>query len=122
MEHNEFFKQVLKISAKIRFAGIYNSNFEKIVDGYNTGITPLLSQDEYKNSMSYDIRRWETYKMFHSQLGESRCAMVKYAKATLLTFSLEEEKFLRVSINPEEDYKAIIDKVQNLINQHPFLK
>ena len=122
MEFNTFFDEVLKISPQIRFAGIYNSNFEKIVDGYNSGIIPLLSKDEYKNSMSYDIRRWETYKMFHSQLGESRCSMVKYAKVTLLTFSLEEDKFLRVSINPIVDYKIIIDKVQELITQNPILK
>jgi len=122
MEYNAFFTEVLKISPQIRFAGIYNSNFEKIVDGYQQGIIPLLNRNEYQNSMRFDIRRWETYKMFHGQLGESKYAMVKYAKATLLTFVLEGEKFLRVSINPDTDFKMLIEGVQELINKNPILK
>lgn len=122
MEYNTFLTEILKISPQIRFVGIYNSNFEKIVDGYQPGIIPLLNRNEYQNSMSFDIKRWETYKMFHSQLGESKYAMVKYAKASLLTFALGGEKFLRVSINPETDYKMLIEGVQELINKNPILK
>lgn len=122
MEHCEFLNTVLKIEPAIRFVGMYNDNFEKIVDGYQPGTIPHLSIAEMQNSVRYDIRRWETYKMFHSQLGDPKYAMVKYDKATLMTFSLNEGKFLRVSIEPTADYKILIDQIQDLINKYPILK
>jgi len=100
---------------------LYDENFQIIVDGAQPGVLPYLSREEMQNSIRYDIRRWETYKMFHTQLGESEFAMVKYDKAILLTFSLNDRKFLRTSIEPNSDYKAIIEKIQKLIKQNPKL-
>ena len=122
MKHCEFLLEVLKVDQSIRFAGMYDCNFEKIVDGFQPGTIPHLSLDEMQNSVRYDIRRWDTYKMFHHQLGESKYAMVKYEKATLLTFSLNDGKFLRISIEPDTDYKIIIDHIQNLIDKNPKLQ
>jgi len=121
MEHCEFLNTVLKQEPAIRFAGLYDENFQIIVDGAQPGVLPYLSREEMQNSIRYDIRRWETYKMFHTQLGESEFAMVKYDKAILLTFSLNDRKFLRTSIEPNSDYKAIIEKIQKLIKQNPKL-
>jgi hypothetical protein len=122
VEHCEFLTEVLKMDQSIRYAGMYNDRFENIVDSFQPGTIPHLSMDEMQNSIRYDIRRWETYKMFHNQLGDSKYSMVKYEKATLLTFSLNEGKFLRISIEPDTDYKMIIDRIQNLIAKNPKLK
>ncbi len=122
MEHCAFLTEVLKLDPTVRFVGLYNSNFEKIVDGVQPGVIPHLSRDEMQNSVRYDIRRWETYKMFHNQLGDSEYAMVKYDKAILLTFSLSEQKYLRVSIEPNTDYKLVIEQIQGLIKENPVLK
>jgi len=122
VEHCAFLTEVMKVDSTVRFVGVYNSNFEKIVDGVQPGVIPHLSRDEMQNSVRYDIRRWETYKMFHNQLGDSEYAMVKYDKAILLTFSLPEQKYLRVSIEPSTDYKLIIEQIQQLIKKNPVLK
>lgn len=122
MEHCAFLTEVMKVDPTVRFVGVYNSNFEKIVDGVQPGVIPHLSRDEMQNSVRYDIRRWETYKMFHNQLGDSEYAMVKYDKAILLTFSLSEQKYLRVSIEPNTDYKLVIEQIQQLIKKNPVLK
>jgi len=122
VEHCAFLTEVMKVDPTVRFVGVYNSNFEKIVDGVQPGVIPHLSRDEMQNSVRYDIRRWETYKMFHNQLGDSEYAMVKYDKAILLTFSLSEQKYLRVSIEPNTDYKLVIEQIQQLIKKNPVLK
>lgn len=122
MEHCAFLIEVMKVDPTVRFVGLYNSNFEKIVDSVQPGIIPHLSRDEMQNSVRYDIRRWETYKMFHNQLGDSEYAMIKYDKAILLTFSLSEQKYLRVSIEPNTDYKSVIEQIQGLIKKNPVLK
>jgi len=122
VEHCAFLTEVMKVDPTVRFVGLYNSNFEKIVDSVQPGIIPHLSRDEMQNSVRYDIRRWETYKMFHNQLGDSEYAMIKYDKAILLTFSLSEQKYLRVSIEPNTDYKSVIEQIQGLIKKNPVLK
>ena len=75
-----------------------------------------------KNSIRYDMKRWETYKMFHNQLGDTKFAMVKYEKAILLTFSINKDEYLRVSIEPNADYKRVIEQIEALILKNPVLK
>lgn len=120
MEHCELLTEILKIE-QARFVGMYTSNCDKITDGVKPGVLTHLSNDEMLNSIRYDMRRWETYKMFHNQLGDTKYAMVRYEKAILLTFSLDNGEFLRVSIEPEADYKSIIDQIQETIVKNHFL-
>ena len=120
MEHCAFLNEILTYDS-IRYAAMFDSDFKMIVDGNKPGILPYLSRDEQENSVRYDIRRWETYKMFHNQLGESKYAMVKFEKATLLTFSLSDGKFLRLSIEPNADYQSLINRVSIFIENNPKL-
>lgn len=120
MDHCELLNEILKIK-QTRFVGVYNSNCDKITDGFKPGVLAHLSNDEMQNSIRYDMRRWETYKMFHNQLGDTKYAMVRYEKAILLTFSLDNGEFLRVSIEPEADYPAVINQVHDTIVKNHFL-
>lgn len=122
MEYCEFLIEILKIDPKVRFVGMYDDDYKKITDGYQADVLAHLSREEMANSVRYDMKRWETYKMFHNQLGDTQYAMVKYEKATLLTFSFNKDEYLRVSIEPNADYKQIIDKIQSLIIKNPVIK
>ena len=121
MEYCDLLTEILKIESTVRFVGMYDCNFKIITDGYQSGVIPHVSREEHQNSIRYDIKRWETYKMFQSQLGDTKYAMVRYDKVILLTFSLSGEEFLRVTIEPTANYKMIIDKIQDLIIKNPIL-
>lgn len=120
MEHCDLLTEILKIE-HTRFVGMYDMNFQKITDGYQAGIIPYLSREEFHDSIRYDIRRWETYKMFQSQLGVAKYALVNFENAMLLTFALKNEEYLRISIDTDTDYKLIIEKVQNLLIHENFM-
>ncbi|MFQ5782175.1 MAG: hypothetical protein ACE5GR_03855 [Nitrosopumilus sp.] len=120
MEHCDLLTEILKIE-HTRFVGMYDMNFEKITDGYQADIIPYLSREEMQDSVRYDIRRWETYKMFQSQLGVAKYAMVNFENAILLTFSLKNNEYLRVSIDSDVDYKALIEKIQNTLIKENFV-
>ena len=122
MEYCEFLIEVLKIDPTVRFVGIYDDDYKKITDGFQADVLAHLSREEMQNSMRYDIKRWETYKMFHNQLGDTQFAMVKYDKAILLTFSFNQDEYLRVSIEPTADYTRIINQIQSLIMKNPVIK
>ena len=122
MEYCEFLNEILKIGPDIRFVGMYDDDFKKITDGYQADVYAHLSREEMQNSVRYDMKRWETYKMFRNQLGDTQFAMVKYDKAILLTFSFNESDYLRVSLEPKADYKQIIEKIQSLIMKNPVIK
>lgn len=121
MKHSHLLHEFLKIAPTVRFVGMYDSNFNKITDDYQSGIVPLLSREEYQNSVRYDMKRWETFKMFNNQLGDVMYSMTRFDNAILLTFSLGDGEVLRVSIEPTADYKYIIDKIQDLIIRNPGL-
>ena len=119
MEHCDLLIELLNVEGT-RFAGMYDMNFEKITDGYKAGIIPYLSKEEFHDSVRYDIRRWETYKMFQSQLGTTKYAMVKFENAILLTFALNNNEYLRLSIETDADYKTVIDEIQKILIREHF--
>lgn len=122
MEYCQFLLEILKIGSTVRFVGMYDDDYKKITDGYQADVIAHMSRDEMENSVRYDMKRWETYKMFHNQLGDPQYAMVKYEKAILLTFSFNQGEYLRVSTEPTADYKHIIDQILSLIIKNPVIQ
>lgn len=124
MDHCDLLTEIMKIDPTVRFVGMYRgADFNVITDGFQPEKYNLahLSREEMKNSVRYDMKRWDTYKMFHSQLGDTEFAMVKYEKAILLTFSINEDEYLRVSLEPNADYKQIIEQIEGLIAKNPVI-
>ena len=122
MEYCEFLTEILKIDPMVRFVGMYDDTFKIITDGFQPGALTHLSREEMQNSVRYDMKRWETYRMFHNQLGDTRFAMVKYDKAILITFSFNKSDYLRVSLEPDADYAGIINKIESLLAKNPIIK
>lgn len=122
MEHCEFLNEILKIDSAVRFVGMYDEDYKKITDGYQADVLAHLSREEMQSSVRYDMKRWETYKMFHNQLGDTQFAIVKYDKAILMTFSFNQGEYLRVSVEPDADYRKIVEKIQSLLMKNPVIR
>jgi hypothetical protein len=122
MEYCEFLTEILKIDPTVRFVGMYDDTYKVITDGFQAGALAHLSREEMQNSVRYDMKRWETYKMFHNQLGDTKFAMVKFDKAILLTFSFNKDEYLRVSLEPDADYVHIINQIESLIMKNPLIR
>lgn len=123
MEYNEFLTKIFELDEDVRFVGMYRSDFSVITDDYQPAKYGLshLSREEMKDSVRYDMKRWDTYKLFHRQLGEASFAMVKFEKTILLTFSINRDEYLRVSLEPNTDYKKIISAIESLIMKNPII-
>ena len=124
MEYNEFLTKIFDLGSAVRFVGIYRgSDCSVITDGIQPEKYGLshLSREEMKDSVRYDMKRWDTYHLFEKQLGQASFAMVKFEKSILLTFSLGRGEYLRVSLEPESDYKKIITEIESLIMKNPTL-
>ena len=117
MDYYDLLSEVFKVSPAIRFVGIYDCHFKKITDDFQPGILQYLSREEMQNSTRYDIRRWETYKLFQHQFGETNFAMVQYDKVILAIFPVGEKVHLRVSMEPQANYSEIIERIQNLLRK-----
>lgn len=123
VEYNEFLTKIFELDEDVRFVGMYRSDFSVITDSYQPSKYGLshLSREEMKDSVRYDMKRWDTYKLFHKQLGETLFAMVKFEKTILLTFSINRDEYLRVSLEPNADYKKIISAIESLIMKNPVI-
>lgn len=121
MEYGDVLDQIFKISPSIRFVGMYDANSEKITDDFQPGTLQHLSREEIKETTRYDGKRWDTYKMFQRQLGEPNFAMVKYDKVIQATFPVGDGVRMRVSMEPDSDFKSIMEKIQGLLIKIPVL-
>ena len=122
MDNYELLNKTFQVSPSIRYVGIFDAHGEKITDSFSPGTLQHLNIEEMHDSTRYDIKRWETYKKFQKQLGETNFSMVKFDKAILLTFPHSNGAHIRVSIEPDTDYKEIIAKIENLLNRYPGSK
>lgn len=121
MNYFEFFTEIFKICPGVRFVGMYDNEFKKITDGYQADVIAHMSREDMQNSVRYDMKRWDTYKIFRKHLGDTQFSMVKFDKAILLTFLFNNSEHLRVSIEPDADYKQVINNVQTLISKNPVI-
>ena len=122
MDHCELLQKILDIDEDVRFVGMYDDNYKIITDGFRPGALTHLSREEMQNSVRYDMKRWETYKLFHNQLGDSKFALVKHEKAILITFSFNKNEHLRISLEPNANYAEFIGKIEELLSLNPVIK
>lgn len=122
MNYFEFLTEILKISPQVRFVGMYDEQFKKITDAYQADVISHMSREDMQNSVRYDMKRWDTYKLFQKHLGDTQFSAVKFDKAMLLTFVFNKSEHLRVSIEPDADYRQIIDKIQTMIIKNPAIR
>ena len=124
MEYGEFLTKIFDLGSAVRFVGMYRgADGSVITDDYQPEKYGLshLSREEMKDSVRYDMKRWDTFKLFKKQLGEASFAMVKFEKTILLTFSINRDEYLRVSLEPNADYKKIISEIESLIMRHSVI-
>lgn len=82
------------------------------------GMVSYLTKKETENSISEEMKRWKSYKLFYNKLGNAQYSMVKYDRATLITISLNDNELLLVSLEPVADYYRIMNHILYLLNHN----
>jgi len=112
LDYENFLDEILKISSKIRYAGIYDEG--KFHHKTQKEVKSYLTEEETETNLSQVVYRWSTRKKMGSKIGKPIFSMTKYEKVYRLTFPLNGAGLILVSIELELDPLDIVDKVLEL--------
>lgn len=115
MDYENLCKNVLKLDSKIRFAGVVNVKGVLINDMYQKGIEEFLSESELKMSLHYSMLEWEKSKNLHHKIGDQKASVVQYDKVTLISIPLNHSDMFVASMESDEDYYKMIQKITPLL-------
>ncbi len=114
MDFNKFCSEILKLSPKIRFAGVYSSKSGDVYFKMQEGIKKIFSDEQTKDSLIQGYMRWKSRLHASDLIGKPVYTMTKYPKINRLTLPCGDTGILMISSEPELEPSEIIDDVRKL--------
>jgi len=115
MDFDKLCTNVLELDSKIRFTGVVNIKGVLINSMYQKGVEEFLSESELKMSLHYSMLEWEKSKNLHHKIGDQKASVVEYDKVILISIPLNHSDMFVASIEPDEDYFKMIQKIRPLL-------
>ncbi len=115
MDYEELCKKILELDSKLRFAGVVNTKGVLVNNLEQKGVDQYLSPDELKMSIHYSMWEWEKSQNLSHELGFERSSVLEYDKVTLISVPIDNSNLLVASIEPNEDFFKMINKIKPLI-------
>ncbi len=111
MDHAALCEEVLRIDPTVRFVGVCDETGEIRHGGHRDGVKSLLTPDESKQSLTWEMARWRLGDSLATKIGKGQYALTAYDKIKRITLPLDERHFLLVSIDVNADHDKIIDSI-----------
>jgi hypothetical protein len=112
--HEELVNEIMKITPKIRFVGIYRKG------DYSTklrgGLQSYLNEEETKESMKQAIIRMNTRKLLAHKIGKTHYAIAKYDKISRITIPFGNDGLILITTESDAEYDPIGEKILDLRN------
>lgn len=118
MDYEKLCSQIFKIDPKIRFASVYDEWAHHIAGGVQEGLDIHLPERMTQESVNQAILRWTSRKRMKEWVGKAKYSMAEYEKVKRLTFYLDENNLLLVTIEPDADHLLIIERIQKLLQKN----
>ena len=117
MDFNSLCKDIINLDSKVRYAAVCDDSGDVKYGGQREGITNLLSSEETKRSNLQALARWSLRNSLSSKIGKGQYAMAVYDKIKRVTFPLENDHLLLVTMEPDSNHDKIINGVLSLIKK-----
>ena len=116
MDYEKLCSQIFKIDPKIRFVAVYDFWAERIAGGMKEGLDSHLAEKITMNSVNQALLRWKSRKTMEEWIGKAKYAMAEYEKVKRLTFYINKNELLLISIEPDTDHGLIIKNIKKLLS------
>ena len=116
MDYENFCSQILKTDPKIRFAAVYDQWAKHVGGGMREGMKSLLSEHMEHELVNLSIIDWKSRKDTVKMLGKTKYTMAEYEKVKRLTFYVNKNELLLVSIEPDADHELIIKNIKKFLS------
>ena len=114
MNFNKFCSDVLKISPKVRFAGVYSTKNGEVYYKMQDGIKKIFNDEQTKDSLVHGYMRWKSRLHASELIGIPIYTMTKYPKINRITLPCGGKALIMISTENDLEPVEIIDEVCKL--------
>lgn len=100
----------------IRFATVCDMEGNEIETKIREGVTPLLNDEETKETLHYAVSAWKARNKFAPKIGKGKYVLAVYEKLRRLTMPLGQNHMLLVTWGPDGGQGDIIEHLQNMFS------
>ena len=127
MDAENLLNRIMDSDVNIRHSIVTDTDGNMIATSHRDGVVNYLSQEETEASLKRAATAWKARKELQSKIGNGLYAVAAFEKITRITFPLEEDCLLFVSMGSdtvrmdlhEGGQKQIVEHVLNILSRDP---
>jgi len=127
MDFDNLLKRIMDSDPNIRHSIVTDNEGNILTTSHREGVTNYLSPEETTSSLKRAAIAWKGRKELSPKIGRGLYAIAAFEKITRMTFPLEEENLIFVSLSSDETrtdlhaggQKQIVEHVLNILSRDP---
>ena len=127
MNAENLLKRIMDSDINIRHSVVTDTEGNILATSHRNGVTNFLSPDETATSLKRAASAWKARKDLQPKIGRGLYAVAAFEKITRITFPVEEEHLLFVSLGSdttrmdlhEGGQTQIVEHVLNILSRDP---
>ena len=127
MDFMNLLKRIMDSDPNIRHSIITDNEGNILATEHRPGITNYLSQEETAASLKRAAISWKARKELIPKIGKGLYAIAAFEKITRMTFPLEEDNMIFVTLGSDEvrtdlhagGQKQIVEHILNILSRDP---
>ncbi len=127
MDFMNLLKRIMDSDPNIRHSIITDNEGNILATEHRPGITNYLSQEETAASLKRAAISWKARKELSPKIGNGLYAIAAFEKITRMTFPLEEDNMIFVTLGSDEvrtdlhagGQKQIVEHILNILSRDP---
>ena len=109
-------EQIMDTDKHIRYATICDMEGNEVQTRIRNGVTPLLNEDETKETLRYAVNAWKSRNKFAPKIGKGKYVLAVYENLRRLTLPLGSNHMLLLTWGTDGGQADIIERIQNLLS------
>ena len=127
MDFMNLLKRIMDSDPNIRHSIITDNEGNILATEHRPGVTNYLSQEETAASLKRAAISWKARKELSPKIGNGLYAIAAFEKITRMTFPLEEDNMIFVTLGSDEvrtdlhagGQKQIVEHILNILSRDP---
>ena len=114
MSFERLLDHMMETDKHIRYATICDMEGNEVQTRIRDGVTPLLNEDETKETLRYAANAWKSRNKFAPKIGKGKYVLAVYEKLKRITMPLDSDHILYITTDVEADHGPIIYRALRL--------
>jgi len=121
MSIQEILDTVMETDHHIRYVTICDMEGHEIGTAIRKGVTPILNDEEHKETLHYAVTAWKTRAKFEPKIGKGKYVLAVYENLRRMTMPIGKKYMMLITWGPDGGTQDIISHLQNMFSGDPTL-